>query len=122
VEAPTLGECNLTERLASLVFCYYNLVVATWDEAKRRRNIREHGLDFAGCKSIWDNFTITREDIRQHYGERRFVTFGLLKDEVVVLVYTERRTGLHIISLRKAEKYEARYYFETAKNYFKKTD
>jgi len=93
--------------------------MATWDEAKRRRNIREHGLDFVGCESIWDNFTVTREDIRQHYGEKRLVTFGLIEDEVVVLVYTERRSGLHIISLRRAEKYEARYYFEIAKDYFK---
>jgi uncharacterized DUF497 family protein len=27
---------------------------------------------------------------------------------------------MHIISLRKAEKYEARYYFEVAEDYFKK--
>jgi len=96
--------------------------MATWDEAKRRRNIREHGLDFAGCEVIWDNFTVTREDVRQHYGEKRLVTFGLIEDEVVVLVYTERRPGPHIISLRKAEKYEARYYFEIAKDHFKQTD
>ena len=36
-----------------------------------------------------------------------------------MLVYTERRKGPHIISLRKAEKHEARYYFEIAKDYFK---
>ena len=102
--------------------CYYNIVVATWDEAKRRRNIKAHGLDFAEGEAIWDNFTITREDIRHAYGEKRLVTFGLLQGEVVVLVYTERRTGPHIISLRKAEKYEARYYFAFAKEYFTKTE
>ena len=96
--------------------------MTTWDAAKRRKNIKEHGLDFVGCESIWDNFTVTREDIRKHYGERRLVTFGLLEDEVVVLVYTERRSGPHIISLRKAKKYETRYYFEIAKDYFKQTD
>jgi hypothetical protein len=55
--------------------------VATWDEAKRRRNIKDHGLDFVGCEAIWDNFTITREDIRHAYGERRLVTFGLLEGD-----------------------------------------
>ena len=93
--------------------------MATWDEAKRRRNIKERGLDFAECEAIWDNFTITREDIRHAYGEKRLVTFGILEGDVVVMVHTERRTGSHIISLRKAEKHEARYYFKVAKDYFK---
>jgi len=35
------------------------------------------------------------------------------------MVYAERSTGPHIISLRRAEKYEARYYFKVAKDYFK---
>ena len=92
--------------------------MSTWDESKWRKNIKNHGLDFVGCESIWDNFTVTREDIRSVYGEKRLVTFGLLEGTVVVLVYTERRAGPHIISLRKAEKYEARYYFEIAKDYY----
>ena len=90
----------------------------TFDESKRQANIKAHELDFVGCEAIWDNFTITREDKRRAYGEKRLVTFGLLNGEVVVLVYTERGETPHIISLRKAEKYEARYYFETAKNHF----
>ena len=93
--------------------------MATWDETKRRRNLKDHGLDFEGCEAIWDNFTVTREDIRRAYGEKRLVAFGLLEDKVVVMVYTECSTGPHIISLRKAEKYETRYYFKAAKDYFK---
>ena len=93
--------------------------MATWDEAKRRNNLRVHGLDFEGCEAIWDNFTITREDIRRAYGEKRLVAFGLLEGEVVVMVYTERSTGPHIISLRRAERYVTRYYFKVAKDYFK---
>ncbi len=93
--------------------------MTTWDESKRRKNLKNHGLDFVGCEAIWDNFTITREDVRQAYGEKRLVTFGLLDGAVAVLVHTERRTGSRIISLRKAEKHETRYYFEIAKDYFK---
>jgi uncharacterized protein len=93
--------------------------VASWDESKRRRNIALHGLDFEGADAIWDNFTITREDTRKQYGEKRMVTFGLLNGEVVVLVHIDREDDLHVISLRKAEKYEARYYFETAEEYFR---
>ena len=87
----------------------------TWDEAKRKLNIKNHGLDFAGCDAIWEHFTVTREDKREDYGEARLVCFGILDDEVVVMVYTERRKGPHVISLRKAEKYEARYYRQVAK-------
>ncbi len=93
--------------------------MTTWDEPKRRNNIKDHGLDFVGCEAIWDNFTITREDVRQAYAEKRLVTFGLLGSTVAVLVYTERHTGPHVISLRKAVKHEIRYYFEIAKDYFK---
>lgn len=52
--------------------------MATWDESKRQRNIKDHGLDFEDADAIWDNFTITREDIREDYGEKRLVTFGIL--------------------------------------------
>lgn len=93
--------------------------MATWGESKRRDNLKRHGLDFVGADAIWDNFTVTREDIRRAYGEKRLVAFGLLEGEVVVLVYTERRAGPHFISLRKAEKHETRYYFAIAKDHFK---
>ena len=91
--------------------------MVTWDERKRLSNIRVHGLDFAGCEAIWDDFTVTREDTRQRYNEQRLVTFGRLNGQMVVLVYTERRAGPHIISLRRAEKYEARYYSAEAKKF-----
>jgi len=92
----------------------------SWDESKRQQNIKDHGLDFEGAEAIWDNFTITREDIRKDYGEQRLVTFGILDGDVVVLVHTERDDDMHIISLRQAEKHEARYYFEVAEDYFRK--
>ena len=94
--------------------------MTSWDEPKRRKNIKAHGLDFEGAEAIWDNFTVTREDTRESYGERRLVTFGLLNGEAVVLVHVDRDDQVHVISLRRAEKYEARYYFETAEEYFRK--
>lgn len=87
----------------------------SWDETKRKKNIKLHGLDFVGCDAIWDLLTITREDKRCHHGEQRLVCFGMLGPDVVVLVYTERPLGPHIISLRRAEKHEARYYRQIAK-------
>jgi uncharacterized protein len=94
--------------------------MATWNESKRRRNIKLHGMDFVGADAIWDNFTVSREDIREDYGEKRLATFGILNGDVVVLVHADRENNMHVISLRKAEKYEARYYFEVAQEYFRK--
>jgi len=58
----------------------------TWDEAKRKRNVRIHGLEFVGAEAIWDGPTVSRDDRRKDYGEKRLVTFGLLDTGVVVLV------------------------------------
>ncbi|MBN1566420.1 MAG: BrnT family toxin [Acidobacteria bacterium] len=96
--------------------------MATWDESKRQRNIKIHGMDFEEADAIWDNFTVTREDIREDYGEKRMVTFGILNGEVVVLVHTDRKNDMHVISLRKAEKYEARYYFKIVQENIDKED
>ncbi len=94
----------------------------TWDEHKRLANRATHGLDFRGCEAIWDDFTITREDIRQAYDEQRFVVFGRLNRQTVVLVYTERGNVPHIISLRKAERYEARHYTAEAKRFLDRSE
>jgi uncharacterized protein len=53
-----------------------------WDEAKRRLNLRKHGVDFADSEKIFRGVTFTAEDIREDYGEQRFLTLGLLEDQV----------------------------------------
>ena len=105
---------------APRVYCYYKIIMASWDESKRRSNLRDHGLDFVGSDAIWDGFTVTREDLRESYGEVRLVTLGILEGVIVVLVHTDRDEEMHVISLRKAEPYEARYYLEAAEDYFEK--
>ena len=83
----------------------------TWDEAKRRANLRKHGIDFVDAEQIFQGFTLTAEDTREAYGERRFLTLGLLEDQVVSVAHTERGEDIRIISIRKATKHEARFYF-----------
>lgn len=85
--------------------------MATWDEPKRRSNIKDHGLDFVGCDSVFDRPIITLEDDRLVYGEQRINLIGLLAGQVVYMTYTERGDDLHVISLRKATRHETRYYF-----------
>jgi uncharacterized DUF497 family protein len=52
------------------------------------------------------------EDDRFDYGERRFVSLGLLRGRVIAVMHTEHRGVTRIISARKATKYEQRIYFE----------
>jgi uncharacterized DUF497 family protein len=83
----------------------------SWDETKRLRNLRKHGIDFQDRPKIFRGFTLTAEDDRESYGERRFLTLGLLEDQVVSVAHTERGEDVRIISIRKATKHEARFYF-----------
>jgi uncharacterized DUF497 family protein len=82
-----------------------------WDEAKRRLNLRKHGIDFADAEKIFRGITFTAEDTREDYGEQRFLTLGLLEDQVVSVAHTEQGEEIRIISIRKATKHEARFYF-----------
>ena len=83
----------------------------TWDEDKRRANLDKHAIDFADAEKILDGYTVTAEDLRETYGEQRFLTLGVLHGEVVSVSHTPREDDDHIISIRKATKYEARFYF-----------
>ena len=85
--------------------------MVTWDESKRLTNIRDHELDFVGCEVVFDGPVTTREDDRLHYGEQRINLLGWLAGQVISMTYTERGDDLHVISLRKATKHEARDYF-----------
>ena len=88
----------------------------TWDEVKRRANLRKHGIDFVDAPKIFQGLTFTTEDDREAYGERRFLTLGLLEDQVVSVAHTERRDEIRIISIRKATKHEARFYVSQITN------
>jgi hypothetical protein len=83
----------------------------TWDEAKRSENLNKHGIDFVDAQAIFAGYTVTAEDTREGYGEQRFLTLGLLHGEVVSIAHTPREDNDHIISIRKATKHEARFYF-----------
>lgn len=85
--------------------------MATWGESKRKSNFRSHAVDLASIEDVFDTPLITKEDTRFPYGEQRLQSLGLLNGEVVFLVWTERESGAHVISCRKAEKYEQKFYF-----------
>ena len=88
----------------------------TRDEAKRRANLRKHGFDSVDTEEVFPGVTYTYEDDRLAYGERRFVTLGLLREIVVSIVHTEDGDHIHVISMRKATKREREIYFESIAN------
>ena len=88
------------------IICYYNIIMITFDEAKRLSNLRQHGQDFRGCEAVFDGPVVSWDDARAAYGEQRINVLGFLNGIVVHMTYTERGDDLHIISLRQAEKHE----------------
>lgn len=88
----------------------------TWDEPKRRANLRKHGFDFVDAEEVFGGITYTYEDDRLAYGEQRFMTLGLLREIVVSIVHTEEGNHIHVISMRKATKREREIYFDSIAN------
>ncbi len=65
---------------------------------------------------IFDGDIVSIEDTRAQYGETRYITLGLLRSHVIVVVHTERKDAIRIISARKATQYETKTYFEYVAN------
>jgi len=85
----------------------------TWDETKRRANIRKHKIDFFGCEEVFDGPVAVLEDDRDEYGELRLNVVGWFKAMLVHMTYTERENDFRVsISLRKAEKHEVKRYVD----------
>jgi len=87
-----------------------------WNEAKRRTNLRKHGLDFPDAPPVFEGATVTVLDDRRAYGEERFITLGLLQTTVVVISHTENVDVIRVISMRKATRHEEESYFEEIAN------
>jgi uncharacterized protein len=84
----------------------------TWDETKRRRNIREHKIDLADLESVFDHHMITVEDDRETYGELRLQSLGMWRGRIVFLVWTPRGDDTsHLISCRYANRQQTEDYF-----------
>jgi uncharacterized DUF497 family protein len=83
------------------------LHVITFDETKCQTNIAKHGIDLATLSGFFEGDLLTREDVRESYGELRFQSVGWHEGELLFVVWTPGDDGWpHIISARKAEKHE----------------
>ena len=85
-----------------------------WDESKRLSNIVNHGLDFVEVEQIFEAPMLTALDIREDYGEDRWIGIGTSNGRVFVVAFTERNDGrtIRIISLQKALSHERKAFEE----------
>jgi hypothetical protein len=78
-----------------------------WDESKNEANLRKHGFDFHDAREVFQGPLLARLDERENYGEDRWQGIGLLRGQVVVVIFTQRQPDIiRVISLRKAKKHE----------------
>ena len=83
-----------------------------WDDAKAARNLAKHGVSFDEALGVFgDALALTFTDTEHSELEDRSRTYGRSnKGRLLVVVHTERRTGIRIISARKATRHEKSIY------------
>lgn len=85
-----------------------------WNGQKATSNLAKHGVSFEDAKAVFrDPFAVELLDDRHDYGEERYILIGRALNNVLVVVYTERNDINRIISARRAEPNEQRFYYET---------
>jgi uncharacterized protein len=83
-----------------------------WDDEKALRNLKIHGVDFREASTVFeDPFAITIPDDLHSDDEARSITLGLsLLSRVLLVVHTERKEHIRIISARRATPVERSQY------------
>lgn len=83
-----------------------------WDEDKNIANIKKHGVSFETALYVFDDENyIEMYDIERSIDEERYVAIGYV-DDVLFVVFTERKEVIRLISARKATESERRLYHD----------
>ena len=83
-----------------------------WDDAKAARNLAKHGVSFEEALSVFgDELALSFADTDHSDDEDRSRTYGRSnKGRLLVVVHTERRNSVRIVSARKATRHEKTIY------------
>ncbi len=81
-----------------------------WDERKRESNLRNHHIDFQDARRVIDGATFIRQSDRK--GEIRYMVYGFLDQEEVVIICTFRGDSCRIVSARRARRDERKRYHD----------
>ena len=85
-----------------------------WDTKKAESNERKHGVSFQEAATVFgDTLAITFADPDHSMDEPRYITFGLSRqNRLLVVSHTEREERTRIISARPMSRKERRIYEE----------
>jgi uncharacterized protein len=90
--------------------------VYVWDEAKRKSNLKKHGLDFSDAYLVYENpDKCTYDASRADEYRLMDVALAVIKGRVLALVYTEQDDEVRVISFRNASRTERKQYEEDTK-------
>ena len=83
-----------------------------WDFRKAESNVLKHGVSFEETVSVFaDAMALTFSGSDHSETEDRSRTYGISnKGRLLVVVHTERKNNVRIISARKATRYEKTIY------------
>jgi uncharacterized DUF497 family protein len=85
-----------------------------WDPRKAVINLRKHGVSFQEASMVFgDPLAITFDDPDHSVNEGRYITFGLSRNErLLVVSHTKRGFRTRIINARVMDRGERRIYEE----------
>ncbi|PZN82665.1 MAG: BrnT family toxin [Candidatus Methylumidiphilus alinenensis] len=84
----------------------------TWNETKRRKNLRKHGLDLRdGWKVLESRYRLEVGSARDHEPRQQVFAYVYGVLSVLSLVYVPDEDAIHFISLRRASRKEREVYY-----------
>jgi uncharacterized protein len=90
--------------------------VYVWDEAKRKSNLKKHGLDFRDAYLVYENpLKCTYDASREDEYRLMDVALAFIRGRVLTLVYSEVGDDVRVISFRNASREERKRYEEDTK-------
>ena len=85
-----------------------------WDEQKEIINIEKHHISFNIAKQVFNDMNrIEIYDMQHSFEEDRYNTIGMVED-VLFVVYTERKEKIRLISARLATEKERSLYYDNS--------
>lgn len=85
----------------------------TWNETKRRKNLRKHGMDLRdGWKVLESRYRLEIDSVRNQEARKQVFTYVYDVLMVLTLVYVPTEDALRFISLRRANHKERETYYE----------
>lgn len=90
------------------------MVLFEWDPEKEKRNQRKHGVSFHEAATVFgDPLSITFHDPDHSAGEERYITIGMSKKGVILVVaHAEKGDAVRVVTARRATRRERRFYEE----------